>query len=156
SNRQYRTILHFDVSSLPDDIFISKVLLLIKKKGIIGTNPFTVQPNILVDIHSGAFGSFGPFTIKGLQKSDFQASAGIEAAGIIENKPLGEQYLAWLDSVAFPYIAQADSIQLRLRFNTGNNIPPLTGYLEFYSGDNPKIEDHPQLLIEYYQRKIKE
>ena len=57
-NRQYRTILHFDVSSLPDDIFISKVLLLIKKKGLEGIDPFIIQPNILVDIHSGAFGSF--------------------------------------------------------------------------------------------------
>ncbi|MGB7876663.1 MAG: right-handed parallel beta-helix repeat-containing protein, partial [Anaerolineales bacterium] len=132
SNRQYRTILHFDVSSLPDDIFISKVLLLIKKKDVIGIDPFTVLPNALVDIHSEAFGSFGPFTIKGLQKSDFQAPASIEAVGVIENKLLREQYLAWLDSAAFPYIAQADSIQLRLRFNTGNNIPPLTGYLEFY------------------------
>jgi hypothetical protein len=153
SNRQYRTILHFDVSSLPDDIFISKVLLLIKKKGLIGIDPFTVQPNILVDIHSDAFGSFGPFPIKMLQKSDFQAPASKEDVGVIENNPLGEQYLSWLDSAAFPYITQADTIQLRLRFNTGDNNSPAPGYLEFYSGDSAQ-EDRPQLLIEYYQRKI--
>ena len=153
SNRQYRTILHFDVSSLPDDIFISKVLLLIKKKGLVGTDPFTAQPNILVDIRSNAFGSFGPFPLKMLQKSDFQAPASKEAVGVIENKPLGEQYLAWLDSTAFPYLTQDDTIQLRLRFNTGDNSSPAPGYLVFYSGDSPQ-EDRPQLLIEYYQRKI--
>ena len=153
SNRQYRTILHFDVSSLPNDVFISKVLLLIKKKDLIGTNPFTVQSNILVDIRSDAFGSFGPFPIKGLQKSDFQAPASLEAVGIIEDKPLREQYLAWLDSTAFPLITQAETIQLRLRFNEGDSSNASTGYLEFYSGDSPQIEDRPQLLIEYYQRK---
>jgi hypothetical protein len=153
SNRQYRTILHFDVSSLPNDIFISKVLLLIKKKGLIGIDPFTVQPNILVDIRSGAFGSFGPFPIKMLQKSDFQNPASIEAVGNIENKPLGEQYFAWLDNAAFPYLTQADTIQLRLRFNTGDDNSAAPGYLEFYSGDSVQ-EDRPQLLIEYYQRKI--
>jgi hypothetical protein len=139
---------------LPDDIFISKVLLLIKEKGLIGIDPFTVQPNILVDIRSDAFGSFGPFPIKILQKSDFQAPASKEAVGIIENNPLGEQYLAWLNNAAFPYIAQADTIQLRLRFDTGDNNSLVPGYLEFYSGDSAKLEDHPQLLIEYYQRKI--
>jgi hypothetical protein len=128
-------------------------LLMIKKKDLIGTDPFTVQPNILVDLRSGAFGSFGPFPIKILQKSDFQAPASEEAVGIIENKPLGEQYLSWLDSTAFPYITQANTIQLRLRFNTGDNNSPIPGYLEFYSGDNVQ-EDRPQLLIEYYQRKI--
>jgi len=60
--------------------------------------------------------------------------------------------LAWLDSAAFPYLTQADTIQLRLRFNTGDNSSPTPGYLEFYSGDNVQ-EDRPQLLIEYYQRK---
>ena len=152
-NRQYRTILHFDVSSLPDDIFISKILLLIKKKGLIGIDPFTVQPNILVDIRPNAFGSFGPFPIKRLQNSDFQAPASFEAVGTIENKLLKEQYFAWLDSAAFPYITQADTIQLRLRFNTGDDNNTAPGYLEFYSGDSVQ-EDRPQLLIEYYQRKI--
>jgi len=156
SNRQYRTILHFDVSSLPDDIFISKVLLLIKKKALIGTDPFAIQPNIMVDIHSGAFGAFGPFTLKGLQKSDFQTLASFEAVGTIENKLLREQYFAWLDKAAFPYITQADTVQLRLRFNPGENNSIAPGYLELYSGDSPQIEDHPQLLIEYYQRKLKE
>ena len=77
----------------------------------------------------------------------------IEAVGIIENNPLGEQYLSWLDSTAFPYITQADTIQLRLRFNMGDNNGPAPGYLEFYSGDSVQ-EDRPQLLIEYYQREI--
>jgi hypothetical protein len=152
-NRQYRTILHFDVSSLPDDIFISKVLLLIRKKGLIGIDPFAVQPNILVDIRSGAFGSFGPFPIKGLQKSDFQASSSKEVVGTIENKPLGDQYLAWLDSAAFPYITQTSTLQLRLRFDTRDNNGLGPGYLEFYSGDSAQLEDRPQLLIEYYQRR---
>jgi hypothetical protein len=90
-----------------------------------------------------------------LQKSDFQAPASQEAVGIIENKPLGEQYLAWLDSAAFPYIAQHGTIQLRLRFDMGEDNSLAPGYLEFYSGDNVQ-EDRPQLLIEYYQRKINE
>jgi hypothetical protein len=152
-DRQYRTILHFDVSSLPDDVFISKVLLMIKKKGLTGIDPFTIHPNAFVDIHSDAFGSFGPFPIKRLQKSDFQTPASLEAVGTIENKPLREQYLAWLDSSAFPLIAQADTIQLRLRFNVEDSTNPLTGYLEFYSGDSTRLEDRPQLLIEYYQRR---
>ena len=150
-DRQYRTILHFDIS-LPDGILISKVLLRVKRKGTVGVDPFALQEKIQVDLKSGVFGTFGPFPIKYLQRSDFQSPASIETVGTIENNPIEEWYWASLDSAAFAYITQADTLQFRLRFDLSTNANQQPEYFEFFSGDSENVEDHPQLLIEYYEK----
>ena len=151
NQRQYRAILHFDIF-LPDVLSISKVTLLMKKKELVEFDPFTSQSGILVDIKSGVFGEFGPFPIKALQKSDYQFPASMNAIGKIENNPLGEWYWTTLDSATFTYFAQSDTVQLRLAFDPGNASAE-HGYLEFYSGDSKNLENRPQLLIDYYERK---
>ncbi len=57
NDQQYRSILHFNTASLPNNAVISKVTLKIKKQGIVGTNPFTTHGNILVDVRRPNFGS---------------------------------------------------------------------------------------------------
>jgi len=140
-DRQYRAILSFDTSDLPDEAVIKKVKLRIKKQGLVGTDPFTTHGNILVDIRKGAFGGN-----KALQLTDFQAAASKNAAGKIKNTP----YPGTFNSSAFPYINLTGVTQFRLRFAMDDNNDHGADYLEFYSGDAGTASDRPLLIIQYY------
>ena len=70
-DRQLRAILHFPTHYLPDNAVITRALLMIRKEGEVGTDPFTTHQNIVVDIRSGAFGFIGPFPFRGLQDIGF-------------------------------------------------------------------------------------
>ena len=96
-DRQYRAILHFPTSALPDNAVVTQVILTIKKQAHVGTDPFVTHRNILVDIRTGYFGSLGPFSIGALQAVDFQAPAHRNAVGMISNNSVGGWYWALLD-----------------------------------------------------------
>ncbi len=149
-DRQFRAILHFPTHYLPDNAVITRALLMIKKEGQVGENPFTTHQNIVVDIRQGAFGYFGPFPFRGLQALDFHSPASIEAAGVIANNPLNDWYWTWLDGAAFPYINVLGITQIRLRFQLDDNDDMADDYLRFYSGDYIDLTARPHLLVEYY------
>src|SRR5215216_3409862 len=77
TRRQYRVILSFNTSSLPDNAIITGVTLKIKKQSLTGTNPFTTHGKIAVDIRQGAFSNNAA-----LQPSDFQAVASKPGVGL--------------------------------------------------------------------------
>jgi alpha-tubulin suppressor-like RCC1 family protein len=145
SNRQYRAILSFGTSGLPDDAVITKVTLKIKKQDLVGTDPFTTHSNILVDVRKGAFGGSNA-----LQLTDFQAAASKNAAGTINNTPSSGWYPVTFNSSAFPYINLTGVTQFRLRFALDDNNDNGADYLKFYSGDAGTASDRPLLVIEYY------
>ena len=152
-DRQFRAILHFPTHYLPNNAVITRVLLMIKKDGLAGDDPFTTHQNILVDIRSGAFGFIGPFPYRGLQVSDFQSPAHKDAVGMIENNPFNGWYWAWLDSSAFEYISRTGITQIRLRFQIEDDDNLANDYLKFYSGDYDGMADRPRLVIEYYKQR---
>ncbi|MFL7868877.1 MAG: hypothetical protein AB8I58_08620 [Anaerolineales bacterium] len=152
-DRQFRAILHFPTFYLPENAVITRALLMIKKDGLAGDDPFTTHQNILVDIRSGAFGFIGPFPYRGLQVSDFQSPAHKDAVGMIENNPFNGWYWAWLDNSAFEYISRSGITQIRLRFQIDDDDDMADDYLKFYSGDYEGQADRPRLVIEYYQQR---
>jgi hypothetical protein len=152
-NRQFRAILHFPTHYLPNNAVITRALLMIKKDGLVGEDPFTTHQNILVDIRSGAFGFIGPFPYRGLQVSDFQSPAHKDAVGMIENNPFNGWYWAWLDSSAFEYISRTGITQIRLRFQIDDDDDLGDDYLKFLSGDYVGQADRPRLVIEYYRQR---
>jgi len=145
SNRQYRAILSFGTSGLPDDAVITSARLKIKKQGLVGTNPFTTHNNILVDVRKGAFGGSNA-----LQLTDFQAAASKNAAGSIKNTPSSGWYSVTFNSSAFTYINLTGATQFRLRFQLGDNDDEGADYLKFYSGNYSSVSFRPLLVIEYY------
>jgi hypothetical protein len=149
---QFRAILHFPTHYLPNNAVITRALLMIKKEGMVGADPFLSHQNILVDIRSGAFGFLGPFQYRGLQVSDFESPSSRDAVGVIENNPINDWYYSWLDSSAFEYINVYGITQIRLRFEIGDNDDMMENYLRFYSGDFDGLPARPQLVVEYYQR----
>ncbi|MEW6403776.1 MAG: Ig-like domain-containing protein, partial [Chloroflexota bacterium] len=149
-DRQYRAFLHFPTVTLPDNAQITMLLLMIKKQDRIGTDPFTTHGNILIDIRSGAFGSFGPFPVNSLQVSDFQFPSSRDAVGAFPNNPVGGWYWAMLDTTAFQYVNRTGVTQFRLRFQLDDNDDLGNDYLRFYSGNYSAQVDRPQLSVEYY------
>lgn len=149
-NRQFRAILHFPTHYLPDNAVITQAILMLKVQDLVGTDPFTTHGNISIDIRYGPFGTFGPFGIKALQVSDFQAPASGTSMGLIQNNPVGGWYWAMLDRSALPYINLTGTTQLRLAFELDDNNDLGADYLVFFSGDYDDQRDRPHLLIEYY------
>jgi Putative amidase domain len=146
-NKQYRSILHFNTSTLPDNAVITTVELKIKQGNIFGTNPFTTHGNLILDIKKPSFGNAN------LAKSDFEASAtpgGYAGAGIFNPVPSGDWYTVTLNSAAFPYINPIGTTQFRLAFTLDDNNDLDPDFILFFSGDILTLTDRPQLIIYYY------
>jgi hypothetical protein len=143
-NRQYRGILHFGTSSLPDDAVIYSIMLRIKRQGVTGTNPFKTHGALLVDIRSGAFGSSSS-----LQLSDFQAAASQNMAGMLSKSSVGGWHTVVLSHTAHPYLNLTGDTQLRLRFKKDDNNDLGADFLRMHSG-NAGTSNRPQLIVEYF------
>ncbi len=147
SDKQYRAILHFDTSSLPDTAVITKVTLKIKRSGTpVGTNPFTILGALRVDIRKPYFGGS-----VGLANGDFQAAASQSNIGSIPNSPVGSWYTKiWATNTFFSHIDLTGTTQFRLRFATDDNNDNAADYMKFISGNHATASVRPTLIIEYY------
>ena len=153
SDRQYRAILHFPTSGLPDNAVITMAILSLKLQGVSGTSPFNTHQNINVDIKSGYFGSAGLFGISSLDLTDFQSDPSKLSAGAIYNSPVGGWYWSSIDPAAFRYVNLTGVTQFRLHFQLDDNDDRGSDYLRFFSGNASLTADRPQLQVKYYVPK---
>jgi hypothetical protein len=144
NDQQYRSILHFNTTSLPNNAVITKASLKINRQGLVGGNPFNTLGNLLVDIRKPAFGANAE-----LDASDFEAAAGLDEAGVFGAGLISGGYIAELDAAAFPYINTYGTTQFRLRFASGDNDDSDADFLKFFSG-NADSADQPYIYLEYY------
>jgi hypothetical protein len=144
--KQYRSILSFTTKDLPDNAFITKVTLKVKRQGVVGGgNPVNTFQGFLVDIKKGFFGSAA-----GLQAGDFQANG--QSYGPFKPALSAGWYSIDL-TPAKAYINKLNTnggvTQVRLRFKLDDNNNAKANYLSLYSG-NATTASRPQLIIEYY------
>ncbi len=145
SNQQFRDILSFDTTGLPDNATIKSVTLKIKRAGQSGSNPFSTLGNIVVDVKTGAFN--GSTT---LDSADFQAVSTMNAVLRIPNTSLNGWYSKAMSSTYFSYINKTGVTQFRLRFAADDNNNKVADYLSFYSGDySTNTSYRPGLAIKY-------
>jgi GH35 family endo-1,4-beta-xylanase len=143
--QQYRSILHFNTSSLPDNAMITRATLKIKKQSLTGTDPFTTHLKIAIDIRKAAFSNNAA-----LQPTDFQAAASKAGVGLFANNPqAGGWYLSNLKAIAYPYINRTGITQFRLRFQKDDDNDAVADFIRFFSG-NATAANRPILVIEYY------
>jgi len=143
SNKQYRSILHFDTSGLLDNAVIISAILKIKQQSMTGTNPFTTHGNLVADIKKPNFG-----TNANLANSDFEDTPGLSGIAMFDSTPSNSWYSAILDSTAFPYINLTGTTQFRLAFTLDDNNDLGADYIAFSSGNDSA--NAPQLIINYY------
>ena len=142
-DKQYRSILSFNTSTLPDNAVFTSAVLKIKKQGLVGTNPFTTHQGLKVDIRKPYFGSS-----IALQVSDFQA-AGSLVTGTFDNIPWAGWYSVILTSDFYPYINKTGTTQFRVRFRLDDNNDMGDDYMLFYSGNYITNAYRPMLIIKY-------
>ena len=144
-NKQYRAILSFDTSSLPDTAVITKATLKIKKSSVVGTDPFTTHGSLVADIRNGYFGT------SALEITDFQATASKNSVG--KFTPVSGApgwYKLVLGAANYTSINLTGTTQFRLRFATDDNNDNIADYVRFLSGNYPTASARPALIIEYY------
>jgi len=147
SDRQFRSILHFNTAGLPDTAVVTSLTLKIKRNGAFVGNadPFTTHGNIRADIKNGSF-SGNP----ALELGDWQASAAASNVGSFPNSPVSDWYTAVLTFTAYSKVNLTGETQFRLRFSTGDDDDLLADYWNFFSGDYGTTSARPLLMVQYY------
>jgi len=141
-DKQYRAMLSFNTSSLPDNAVIIKVTLKIKKQGLVGTNPFTILNGLTVDMRKPSFGALT------LAPADFQFPAGRTAVAAFGTAPEPNWYSAILNASGKNYLNKTGITQFRLRFTLDDNDDGGADYMRFFSG-NSAAGTRPQLIVEF-------
>ena len=143
ANRQYRAVLSFDTSALPDNTVIRSAHLKIMQSGaLVGSNPFNTLGSLWADIRLGFFGSAST-----LQLGDFNAPASAVKVGVFNKSPIDGWYTTTLNATALRKINKAGLTQLRLYFAIDDNNNRRADYMKFFSSNNPI--NQPRLLITY-------
>jgi hypothetical protein len=144
--KQYRSILSFDTSSLPDNAVVTKVTLKIRRQSVVGGgHPITDFQGFMTDVRRGTFG------VPALELADWQTRAH-KTLGPLTVTASGQWYILDL-SGAKAYINKLASssglTQIRLRFKLDDDGNHFANYLSLYSGD-AGATSRPQLIAEYY------
>jgi len=143
ADKQYRAILHFDTSTLPDTAIITSAIFKIKKQGLAGTDPFTILGALRADMLKPAFGAAT------LELADFKSAAGKNNVATFGVTPVSNFYSAIVNNTGRVYINRTGTTQVRLRFLTDDNDDNGNDFMKFYSG-NAGAANRPQLVVEYY------
>jgi Bacterial Ig-like domain (group 3) len=145
--RQYKTIVSFDTSPLPDGATIVSATLRLLRGTSSGTNPFTTLGNCWVDAQPGA--GFSGSTA--LQIGDFQAPAtAVQAASLSNAASDGAWSTGNLTAAGLAAIDKTGTTQLRVYFNLDDNNNSVADYIGYYSGDNATGASRPQLVVTYH------
>jgi len=144
--KQYRSILSFNTSALPDNAVIVKVTLQVKSAGVVGGgDPISMFGGFRADVKKGTFDAAA------LQLTDFNAAPGL-TVGPISPMAVG----AWYELLLTTAKAQINKLatlsgltQIRLRFNLDDNNNVVANYLKLSSG-NAGAASRPKLIVEYY------
>ena len=146
NRRQYRSVLSFLTTPLPDNAVITKATLKVKLSSSVGKPDVAAFNGFLVDLIPGFFG-----TKAFLRTADFQAP-GKKTVGPFIPTPSDGWYSFDL-SEGNGYINKLASAggltQLRLRFKLDDNNNRVGDYLNFFSGDSIPTY-RPILVIQYY------
>ncbi len=144
-DRQYKTVVAFDTSSIPDGATILSVTLRLRRGTSSGTNPFTTHGTCWADVQTG--GLSGSTT---LQTGDFQATAtAVQAASLSNAASNGAWSEGALNAAGLAAIDKTGTTQLRVYFNLDDNDDNGNDYLGYYSGNNTTSANRPQLVVTY-------
>lgn len=145
-DRQYKTVVSFDTSSIPDGATIVSVTVRLLRGSVTGTNPFTTHGTCWADVQNGS-GFSGSTT---LQTGDFQAAAtAVQATSLSNAASNGTWSTGNLNAAGIAAVNKTGTTQLRIYFNLDDNDDTGNDYLGYYSGENGTAANRPQLVVTY-------
>lgn len=143
SKRQYKSILSFDTSSLPDNATIVSATLKMKR-GTITNNPSSFGA-IWVDVHT-----YGISSNTALETGDFAANTTVtKAATMTYPASNGTWSTGSLNSAGLNAVNRIGRTQFRVYFNLDDDNDAQADFIGFYSGDASAAGDRPVLEIKY-------
>ena len=143
-DKQYKGVVSFDTSALPDNAVIVSVQLKVKRQGVVGADPFGTHGSLLVETRNGPFSGSAALTT-----ADFSAAAG---PGAVKDPFAGltsSWYAVQLSSGNLVLINKGGVTQFRLLFSKDDNDDLGADYIKFFSGDSTDA-NKPELIITYY------
>ncbi|HSL46499.1 MAG TPA: hypothetical protein VK897_23905 [Anaerolineales bacterium] len=142
-DRQYRGILSFDTSALPDNAVIISAQLKIKRQGVVGSEPFATHGALVAEIRSGPFSNN-----TALQTADFSAAA---SPGGLKD-PFAALTFSWyaapISNTNLLFINKSGITQFRVSFTKDDNDDLDADYMKFFSGNSIEA-NWPELVITY-------
>jgi len=143
-NRQYRSILSFNTSGLPESAVIVSASLQLKKQGFTGAGSFTTQKKLMIDVRNPYFGSSAALGL-----GDFQSPASVHLVNVTASSVKGA-FVFSLGQSALTAISLNGLTQFRLYFQLGDNGNNRADYQSFYSGNASIATYRPALVVRYY------
>jgi hypothetical protein len=145
-DKQYKAVVSFDTSSIPDGATLISVTLRLLRGTSSGINPFTTFGTCWVDVQSGS--GFGGSTT--LQTGDFQATpTAVQSASHSNAATNGTWSTGSLNAAGLAAINKTGTTQLRIYFNLDDDDDTGNDYIGYYSGDNSTSANRPQLVVTY-------
>ncbi len=144
-DEQYKSLVSFDTSSIPDTATITSATLRLVRGTSSGTNPFTTHGTCLADIVNGGFGGSTTFAF-----ADWQAAATATGVATMSNPTAnGSASTGTLNAAGLAAINKTGTTQLRLTFTLDDNDDSGYDYIGFYAGENATAANKPQLTVVY-------
>ena len=153
TRKQYRSVVSFDTSALPDNAVIDSVTLRLTRGTVVGNNTnMSGFGTLNVAIRGGS----GFANNVALATNDFANGtapadlANVVAGGLAIPTANGQQTTGTLISNALQYVNKTGTTQFRIDFGTDDDNDGSTDYMGFYSGENTTNSNKPQLVINYH------
>lgn len=143
ADRQYRSILHFETSTLPDDAISTSLTLRIRRSGVTGTNPIGTHGLRKVDMQAGCDHD-NPV----LERFDFHAIGSRGNVGRVIKTPGDRWCRAPLSARASEHNLTGTT-RFRLRFGLDHDDDMNADPLRVFTGDAASA-DRPELIITCY------
>ncbi|MES1242226.1 MAG: S8 family serine peptidase [Acidobacteriota bacterium] len=145
ADEQYKSIVSFDTSSIPDTATITSATLRLVRGTSSGTNPFTTHGSCTVDVSNGGFGGSATFAF-----ADWQAAATATNVTTMSNPTAnGSASTGSLSAAGLAAISKTGTTQFRLTFTLDDNDDLGFDYIGFYAGENATTSNKPQLTVVY-------
>ena len=140
---QYRSIVSFDTSALPDTATITTATLRIKRGTLSGTSPFTTHGTCTVDMSS----SFGGSTA--FAAGDFQAASAVAGVASMSSPATNGTFsTGTLNAAGLAAVSKTGTTQFRVSMTLDDNDDLGSDYVGFYSGEAAS-GNKPELVITY-------
>lgn len=144
--KQTKAILTFDTSLVPDSAMIDSATLRLRRRTVVGQNPFAwpTAPSCLVDIKSGGFNGS-----TALEAADFQAPADQPGAGLLSDALVNLDWSEAPLTSGLNFINRTGKTQFRVRFSSATNDDSVEDYIGWAGGKDATQASWPQLLVTF-------